>query len=222
MTLSDPCLIILLPNTGTVHTLFMKSLLGLTQALQSRKIPFALKTTEFSDIVMSRNYLLSVFLSDERFSHALFLDSDLSFLPEQFFRLLDFDAEFVATVYPDRRARDLVLQALYEVDATKADPPPIQDILSSTMKYLLTAHLSQTDQVDIKKDGFHTVASLAGGFSLIKRSVPEQMVEKGAADILPRTALLPSNEDARRFADFFSHLRTADNEAILGEDQSFC
>ena len=152
MTLSDPCLIILLPNTGTVHTLFMKSLRGLTQALQSRKIPFALKTTEFSDIVMSRNYLLSVFLSDERFSHALFLDSDLSFLPEQFFRLLDFDAEFVATVYPDRRARDLVLQALYEADATKADPPPIQDILSSAMKYLLAAQLSQTDQVDIKKE----------------------------------------------------------------------
>ena len=44
------------------------------------------------------------------------------------------------------------------------------------------------------------------------------MVEKGAADILPRTVLLPSNEDARRFAD----LRTADNKAILGEDQSFC
>mgnify|MGYP004278103571 CR=1 FL=1 len=104
----------------------------------------------------------------------------------------------------------------------KRTPPPIQDILSSAMKYLLTAHLSQTDQVDIKKDGFHTVASLAGGFSLIKRSVPEQMVEKGAADILPRTALLPSNKDARRFAGFFSHLRTADNEAILGEDQSFC
>ena len=48
------------------------------------------------------------------------------------------------------------------------------------------------------------------------------MVEKPAADMLLRTALLPSNEDARRFADFFSHLRTADNEAILGEDQSFC
>ena len=152
MTLSDPCLIILLPNTGTVHTLLVKLLLRLTQALQSQKILFVLRTTEFSDVVVSRNYLLSVFLSDERFSHALFLDSDLSFLPKQFFHLLDFDAEFVATVYPDRRARDLVLQALYEADATKADPPPIKDILSSAIKYLLTAHLSQTDQVDIKKE----------------------------------------------------------------------
>ncbi len=34
---------------------------------------------------MARNYLLSVFLSDERFTHALFLGSDLSFEPEQFF-----------------------------------------------------------------------------------------------------------------------------------------
>ena len=203
MTLSDPCLIILLPNPGTVHTLFMKLLLGLTKELQSRKISFALKTTRFSDIVMSRNYLLSVFLSDERFSHALFSDNDLSFLPNQFFRLLDFDAEFVAAVYPDHRAQDLVLQALYEADTTKADPHPIQNILSSAMKYLLTAQLSQTEQVDIKKDSFHTVATFAGRFSLIKQSVPQKMVEKGAADMLPRTALLPSNKDAQRFADFF-------------------
>ena len=52
---------------------------------------------------MARNYLLSVFLSDERFTHALFLGSDLSFEPEQFFRLLDFDEDFVAAVYPDRQ-----------------------------------------------------------------------------------------------------------------------
>jgi len=189
--------------------------------VQSRKILFALKTTAFSDIVMPRNYSLTVFLSNEGFSHALFLDSDLSFLPKQFFHLLDFDAGFVAAVYPDSRARDLVLLALYEASATKADPPPIQDILSSAMKYLLAAQLSQTDQVDIKKDDFHTVTTLAGGFSLIKRSVPKQMVEKGAVEILPRTALLLSNKDTQRFADFFSHLRTTDNEAILGEDQSF-
>ena len=55
---------------------------------------------------MARNYLLSVFLSDERFTHALFLGSDLSFEPEQFFRLLDFDEDFVTAVYPDHQARD--------------------------------------------------------------------------------------------------------------------
>lgn len=84
-------------------------MIGLTQALQHKKFIFKVTTIELSDIVMSRNYLMSVFLSDERFSHALFEDSDLAFEPEQFFRLFDFDAVFVATVYPDRRVRDAVL-----------------------------------------------------------------------------------------------------------------
>ena len=113
--MTNPSLLILLPSPGTVHTPFLTSMIGLTQALQHKKILFKVATIELFDIVMSRNYLMSVFLSDERFSHALFVDSDLSFEPEQFFRLLDFDADFVAAVYPDRRARDAVLQALYEL-----------------------------------------------------------------------------------------------------------
>ena len=80
---------------------------------------------------MVRNYLLSVFLSAERFTHALFLDSDLSFQPEQFFRLLDFDEDFVAAVYPDHQARDEVLHALYKADGGKPDSPSIQKISAS-------------------------------------------------------------------------------------------
>ena len=106
-------------------------MIRLTQALQNRKIPFLLKTVELSDIVMARNYLLSVFLSDERFTHALFLGSDLSFEPEQFFRLLDFDEDFVTAVYPDHQARDEVLHALYKADGGKPDSPSIQKISAS-------------------------------------------------------------------------------------------
>ena len=56
----------------------------------------------------------------------------------------------------------------------------------------------------------------------MKRIVPEQMVDNGVAQLLPRTATIPGYENASRFADFFSHLLTDDKEAILGEDQSFC
>ena len=221
--MTNPSLLILLPSPGTVHTPFLTSMIGLTQALQHKKILFKVATIELSDIVMSRNYLMSVFLSDERFSHALFVDSDLSFEPEQFFRLLDFDADFVAAVYPDRRARDAVLQALYEADGTKPGGRSIQDISANAMKYLMTIYTKKSEPIDVKKkNGFHTVASLAGGFSLMKRIVPEQMVDNGVAQLLPRTATIPGYENASRFADFFSHLLTDDKEAILGEDQSFC
>lgn len=91
------------------------------------------------------------------------------------------------------------------------------------MKYLMTIYTKKSEPIDVKKkNGFHTVASLAGGFSLMKRIVPEQMVDNGVAQLLPRTATIPGYENASRFADFLSHLLTDDKEAILGEDQSFC
>ena len=56
----------------------------------------------------------------------------------------------------------------------------------------------------------------------MKRPVPEQMVDKGVAHPLPRTASISGYKNAARFADFFSHLLTEDKQAIPGEDQSYC
>ena len=220
-------LLIMVPNTGIVHTEFMKSLIGLTQSLREKNMPFLLKTVEFSDIVMSRNYLLSFFLSDERFSHALFIDSDLSFAPVQFFRLFDFDADFVAATYPNRRLSDRILKALWQGQKEAPTDLPEGELITKTMAgamhYLVTRHANQHASLpEEQKDGFHTVAGIAGGFSLLKRIVPEKMVQEGAARLLPRLGQLEIYKDAPRFADFFSHLPTDENQALLGEDQSFC
>ena len=221
------CLLIMVPNNGSVHTEFMKSLIGLTQSLQQKALPFLLKTVEFSDIVMSRNYLMSYFLSDERFSHALFIDSDLSFQPGQFYRLLDFDAEFVAAAYPNRRMSGGIFKALWqgqkEASEEQIESELIQKTIAGSMHYLVASSFSQNTPLPLeKKEGFHTVASMAGGFSLIKREVPEKMVQEGAARRLPRSGTLSIYKDAPQFADFFSHLLADDKTVLLGEDQSFC
>ena len=225
--MKQPCLLIMVPNTGMVHTQFMKSIIELTQSLKTKKIPVAMKTVEFSDIVMSRNYLLSYFLSHEKFSHALFIDSDSSFKPEQFFRLFDFDEEFVAAVYPDRRFTDGIMKALWkeqkETPKDGSELEMIHETVAGAMHYLTTRKDSPTTTIPTEqKDGFHTAATLAGGFSLLKRAVPEKMVQAGVARNMPRIGSLKMYKDAPRFADFFSHLPTDDNAAILEEDQSFC
>ena len=50
-------LLILMPTGGQIDTPAVHSLLGLTQALPRRGIRFALKTYEWSDLVISRNAL---------------------------------------------------------------------------------------------------------------------------------------------------------------------
>ena len=62
----------------------MTCLIALTQKMSFARIAFAVNTYEFSDFVMWRNYLVSYFLSQEEITHALLLDSDFEFSPDQF------------------------------------------------------------------------------------------------------------------------------------------
>jgi hypothetical protein len=203
----------------------MRSMIALTQSLSLRGIPFAVKTYEFSDLVTSRNYLASYFLSQKKFTHALMLDSDLSFAPPQFFRLLDFDADFTAAVYPDRRwtARGL-RAALSNANPDELDDPAaVQRHMAGHLNYILSTHIGPGQPLSVvRRDGFHTAASVGGGFILIKRNVVEQIVAQGEARPLPRFAQRPDFKDAPEFTDFFSHVLTQDGGALLGEDQSFC
>ena len=218
-------LVILIPTGGTVHTGFMRSMIALTQALPARGIQFAVKTYEFSDLVTSRNYLASYFLSQKNFDHALMLDSDLSFAPAQFFRLLDFDADFTAAVYPDRRWTSAGLKAaLSNANPDDLDDPvSVQRHMAGHLNYILSTYTAQGKPLEVvRRDGFHTAATVGGGFVLIKRNVVEQIVEQGHARKLPRLAQRPDFKDAPEFADFYSHMLTEDGGGMLGEDQSFC
>ncbi|MEM6306892.1 MAG: hypothetical protein AAF701_02760, partial [Pseudomonadota bacterium] len=218
-------LVILMPTMGRVHTQFMTTMIGLTQALKDRKIPFALKHYEFSDLIMSRNYLVSYFLSQSQFTHALLLDSDLAFKPEQFFRLWDFDVDFAAAAYADRRITGTVLKNAMQ-SATAADledPDAVSKLLARYMKYIATTNMGTgTAFQSVRRGDFMTVASAATGFMLISRNVVEGMVANGQAAPLKRTGKLGIYSDAPRFADFFSHHKTAEGDAFYGEDQSFC
>ena len=218
-------LLILLPTDGKVHTRFMTSFVSLTQALNRRGIAFAIKNYEFSDIVVSRNYLVSYFLSHKDFTHALFLDGDLVFKAGQFFRLWDFNKDFVAAPYPDRRVTGPVLlkaaRAAGDLDAL--DGGKLQELLAQNMRYVVTYDPGVGRDYPRKTEGdFFTVASAGTGFMLITRRVVEEIVENGMAYPYPRTGRLNIYRDAPLFADFFSHHTTPDGNAFYGEDQSFC
>ena len=218
-------LVILIPSAGTVHLGFFHSIIGLTQSLQKRGIVFQVKTFEFSDLVVSRNYLASYFLSASSFTHALMLDSDLAFAPAQFFRLLEFDQDFAAGAYPDRRITSHVLSSALKSAAPDdiKDGPTTQRYLAGHMNYVLSTTDGKTPPFKAQnRDGFHSVTSVGAGFVLIKRAVVEGISDSGLARPLPRMGQLADFKDAPRFSDFFSHLPTEDGQALLGEDQSFC
>lgn len=218
------CLLIAMPTQGEITTATVKSLITLTQQLRNRGVPFAFETYEFSDIVFSRNQLMSVFLTQKRFTHMLCLDSDMEFRPEPIWRLIGFGADFAATAYPQKLARWGRIRELIEAEMSKpeADRASMAEIASSAWIY---NHQRKAfgggDWVPKRRRGFITVPATGTGMMLLSRAVPETMVARGATRPLPAMGALPLHKDLD-YHDFFSHLTSPNGQILYGEDQSFC
>lgn len=216
-------LLILMPTPGYIETPTVQSLLGLTQALAKRGVAFALRTYEWSDIVISRNYLLSVFLAKTQFTHALLLDSDMSFEPDLFFKLLDFNEDFTVAAYPQRRMPWAAFRAAIEREAAKPEDQRASTgaLLAESLRYNIPGSFEKGQAWPlIRRDGFRKVPGAGTGFMLLKRAVPEKMAELGVATPVPDFNG-PAYPDAN-FHDFFSHLRGRDGGVMHGENTSFC
>jgi hypothetical protein len=216
-------LLILMPTGGQIDTPTVHSLIGLTQALARRSIPFAVKTYEWSDLVISRNYLMSFFLAEKGFTHALLLDSDMSFQPQVFFDLLAFDADFTVAPYPQRQMRWQAFRTAIEREATKpeAERAPTHQLLAESLRYNISERFEADEPWPHEvRGGFRKVPGAGTGFMLIRRAVPERMVEAKAA--LPVPAFNGPGYPGADFHDFFSHLRGRGGAVMHGEDTSFC
>lgn len=218
-----PSLLILMPTGGHVDTPTVHSLIGLTQALPKRGIAFALKTYEWSDLVISRNYLMSCFLADKKFTHALLLDSDMSFHPQLLFDLLAFDADFTVAPYPQRQMRWSTFRALVEREAQKpeADRAATDKLLAESYRYNVSETFEAGEDWPYEvRGGFRKVPGAGTGFMLIRRAVPERMVASGVA--IPVPGFNGPGYPGADFHDFFSHLRGRGGAVMHGEDTSFC
>ncbi len=219
-----PTLLIAMPTMGEISTPTVKCLIGLTQSLSRKGIPFGFQTYEFSDIVFSRNQLMCIFHTREQFTHMLMMDSDMAVEPDAIWRLLDFGVDFAATAYPQKHPRWGRLRALIEAEAglPKDQKTPIDQLLSRTWVYNhQRADFGGTLWTPKHRGGFITVPATGTGLMLMTRAVPETMVAKGAVSRKPRLEQVPLHKGLI-YHDYFSHLSSPDGSLMYGEDQSFC
>ena len=217
-------LLIALPTMGEISTPTVKCLIGLTQALARKRIAFGFETYEFSDIVFSRNQLMSIFHTRKQFTHMLMMDSDMSVEPAAIFRLMEFGVDFAATAYPQKAPKWGRLRELIEAEAglPKEQRSSMAEILSRTWTWNhQRADFGGAAWVPKRKDGFITVPATGTGLMLLSRRVPELMIEKGVAVRKPRQEEVPLHKGLE-YHDYFSHLNSPDGRFMYGEDQSFC
>ena len=217
-------LLIAMPTMGDITTPTVKALIGLTQRLRETGVAFAFETYEFSDIVFSRNQLMSIFLTRQQFTHMLLLDSDMVFEPKTIERMMGFGEDFVAAAYPQKFPQWNRIRSLIEAEAHLPEDQrtPMADLLSRAWIYNhQLGRFGGGAWTPRRRDGFITVPATGTGLMLVSRAVPERMAETGAAAPKPRMKNVPLHKGLE-FHDFFSHLSSPDGGFMYGEDQSFC
>ena len=217
-------LLIAMPTQGDIATPTVKSLISLTQWLRKEGITFGFETYEFSDIVFSRNQLMSLFLTRKDFTHMLCLDADMVFAPSVIQRMINFKEDFVATAYPQKHLKWGRIRRLIEDEAKRPEDEraSMGEILARAWVYNhQLAPFGGGKWIPRRRNGFLTVPATGTGMMLLSRAVPERMVETGAAVPKPRMTHIPLHKGLD-YHDFFTHRTAPDGGMMYGEDQSFC
>ncbi len=199
---------------GMVTKFFTTSLLKLQNAcLQRGDIDLSVNLLSGDALITrARQNIVGHFLENKLGTHLLFVDADIAYDPAQVFRLLDFNVDMAAGVYPTKR-----IDWKRVASMVKAGVPNLE---SSALSYVLEFE----DPAKIEnKNGFARVRYAGTGFLMIQRQVLVKMIEA-----YPELRYTRENqaEDPLRGSPWrsalFNCMIDKETGVYLSEDYSFC
>jgi len=189
---------------GNTSALYSVSLMQLTAVAVREGLDLFLDTNSSSDVFGARNQMATKFLSMPEFTHLFFIDGDLGYMPESFFRLVMADKDVVSGPYP--------LKKYYFPDKLP------RDLTREEFEHLYTAYpFTPLNGNESNGDGFVEVKETTTGFMCIKRHVLEKLTQA-----YPDWWYVDRKPDgeAGPVWDFFDPIRFGRRR--LTEDYAFC
>ncbi|MEI7714108.1 MAG: hypothetical protein WCI94_21920 [Rhodospirillales bacterium] len=165
-------------------------------------------------VTRARNHLVALFLSQPEWTHLMWIDADIGFSPESFFRLLLSNHDIAAGIYPLKR-EDWPAEGV-PAGTTEADFRQLYT------RYTVNAGQASDPHVglDVDADGFMTVREAPTGFMLIKRHVFYKMIE--AYPDLRYTPDMIGSIDPSLYYRLFDVSMDPESNRYLSEDYTFC
>ena len=213
------------PTTGTVVNGTVGYLMGLVQRLSQQGIGWDYKHLALSDIALSRNIFASHVISGNEYTHLLFIDSDMGFMPETILGMLAFGRPVVAAACPKRYLGWDKLRRVVEDEADarpKEERRSTSDLVDISLRFNVDLkRFDGSDWTAERQGNFLKVPAVGTGIMLIHRDVFEIMLARDAARPLPGNKDLPMLDGAP-YCDFFSPVMVPDGSMWESEDISFC
>lgn len=161
----SPCIYVATPCFGgLVTTHYMMSVLALSQHAAENGFAIDVHLLGRDSLVTrSRNTLVADFMTKPAATHLMFIDADIGFDPQHVQRMLDFDQDIVAGMYPAKALR------FDQADRLREREPPAQGALQYVGKF------SERDTLELR-GSFATGTYCGTGFMLMKRDVIARMI----------------------------------------------
>lgn len=201
---------------GLVTHVYVHSLLKLMAFATARGIQVGLWTAAHDSLVTrSRNGIVAGFLDTPDATHLMFVDADTGFEPEQFGRLLAFDEDVVAGMYPVKNLDwSKVARRSAEGGAT------IEQLREAGLHYVgVPCPPGEREE----RDGFVTAMYAGTGFMLIRRGALERLVAAHPEMNYRSTQTYPAppRRSDHQYG-FFESMIEPETRTYLSEDFAFC
>lgn len=215
MTSSRPHIMVGTPAFGGQLTnLYTSSMLAFQNTcLRRKEVDFSV-VVQWGDslITRARQDIVTRFLDAPEPTHLLFVDGDIGFDPDQVFRLLRFDTDIAAGIYPHKRLDLAKIRAL-------SDKGGNRDGVEAVYSYAY--EVDKPSKVDVR-NGFVKVSYAGMGFMLIKKPVFLKMMDR-YPELNYTNGFIsadPLAQSKHRYA-FFNCLLDEKTGTYLSEDYSF-
>ena len=155
---------------------YFHSVLRLQELTKSLGIGLDISTIgNESLITRARNYFVSLMLCETKYTHLLFVDSDITFDPASVVRMVQADKDVVAGCYPKKSINWDKIKELLKNPSINAEF--VEPMSHDYALNVLTQKESGNVSVPIV-NGFMKVSYVATGFLLVKRKVLTDMVAR--------------------------------------------
>jgi hypothetical protein len=204
---------------GLMYETYVRGLLSTITAASDIGMKIVMGTViNESLITRARNELVKYFLMSNA-THLFFIDADISFTPDDFFRLLLHDKDVVVGAYP---LKGLKWEAALELPSGST----VRDYQKAVVKYAVNAKFPDEEHEKAGQlpivDGLIEVHDAGTGFMCIRRGVIERMIEAypEIRNVKEAGHLINEQDDGFRWAIFDTFID--EDERYLSEDYAFC
>ena len=207
---------------------YMRSMTGLFAFAAQNKISMGLQTIgNESLITRARNQIVYNFMENEKLTHLMFIDADISFDPIDVFKLVLHKKDVTAAAYPMKGlAWDRVVGAESEEDAKQRS---VNYVINMPPKVAESKKVKKTGKIDVKLyNGLLEVYDAGTGFMLISRFTIQALIDNYGEEISytgDETTRLADGTIEKRELKLHALFDTSidiETDRYLSEDYTFC